>query len=220
MNASHTWLARLVCVALAGTACAPGNAAAHHLEEQVSDPVPGATQADGSGIDLQLARADRLQAAHRFDEAERVLDEVLARQPGNPQAHLMRSQVRIARGRPRGALADCVAASGRLDALAASACVAQAQAALGDAVGARQLVERALAEATESSPTRGWAAGIAAEFAERACDRAAADRWHRLAIADSGDAHFPDHAYREFRARFGTGCPTVARNDTGDSLGP
>jgi hypothetical protein len=206
---SRYWRSRLACATLAGATCLPWLAGAHHLAEQPPDPVSAAPQADGTGIAVQLARADRLQAGHRFDEAEGVLDAVLARQPGDAQAHLMRSQVRIARGQPRGALADCVAASGRLDALAASACVAQAQAALGDPVSARRLVERALAAAGVSSPTRGWAAGIAAELAAGDCDPVAAERWYRLAIADSGHAHYPELAYREYLEHGAAECPAL-----------
>jgi tetratricopeptide (TPR) repeat protein len=148
-----------------------------------------------------LDEADRLQADHRFDAAERTLERVLAERPIDPQARLMRAQIRLARGNPRGALADCLAIARALDALAATGCVGQARAALGETRIARAMVERALAGAVAPSATRSWVAGIAADLAEAESDRAAAERWHALAIADAGDAHYPQLAWREYLAR-------------------
>lgn len=145
-----------------------------------------------------LQQADRLQYRHRYAEAEAVLGAWLAQHPDDVTARLQRSQLRIARDNPRGALADCLHAAPRLSALAASACQAQATAALGSVDRARELVETALQRATDARAVRSWAQGIAAELAARDSDFPAAERWHRAALTDAGDAHYPRVAYAEF----------------------
>lgn len=143
-------------------------------------------------------QADRLQYRHRFAEAETVLDGWLAQHPDDAAARLQRAQLRIERNNPRGALADCLQAAPLLSALAASACEAQALAALGRVTRARELVESALERTADAAPVRSWASGIAAELAARERDMAAAERWHRAALADAGSAHYPRVAYAEF----------------------
>ena len=158
-------------------------------------PPPGAAPA------TLLEDADQLQADHRFEAAERTLERVLVETPADPQARLMRAQIRLARGNPRGALADCLVIERTLDALAASGCVAQARAALGETRIARAMVERALAGTNAPSATRSWVAGIAADLAEAEGDHVTAESWHAIAIADAGDAHYPQLAWREYLAR-------------------
>lgn len=148
-----------------------------------------------------LARdADARQYRHDFAGAEAVLTALLARWPGDANARLARAQARIARGNPRGALADCFTAAAGLDALAASACAAQARAALGEPAAARALVERALAmDGGRADPAvRSYAAGIAAELAAHAGQDGRAERWYRQALATAGNGHYPAVAYADF----------------------
>lgn len=145
-----------------------------------------------------LEQADRLQYRHRYAEAEAILDAWLERRPDDGAARLQRSQLRMARGNPRGALADCLQSASQLTALAASACQAQAMAALGALPRARALLEAALARASDAPPVVSWAQGIAAELASGERDFAAAERWHRAALATAGTAHYPRVAYAEF----------------------
>jgi tetratricopeptide (TPR) repeat protein len=162
---------------------------------------PGVAAVGGDARATTLALVDEFQQAHRFADAERLTADWLARDPYDAEMRVVRSQLRIHAGDPRGALADCMAASARLDALASSACVAQARAALGDPRGARDLVERALAAAPRddaAASTRSWAAGIAAELASKAGDDDAAERWHRESVALAGTTHFPRLAYADF----------------------
>jgi tetratricopeptide (TPR) repeat protein len=157
-----------------------------------------------------LEQADRLQYRHRYAEAEAILDEWLAARPADVTARLQRAQLRVARGNPRGALADCVTAAPQLSALAGSACQAQAIAALGDLRRARALIEAALQRSTDNVAVESWARGIAAELAMRTGDNATAERWYRAALAGSGGAHFPRVAYAEFLLSQGRAAQVLA----------
>ena len=145
-----------------------------------------------------LQQADRLQYQHRFAEAESLLTRWLAAAPLDTDALLQRAQLRVAQNNPRGALGDCLRASPRLDSLAASACQAQAQGALGQISAARQLIEAALARSRSSTAIESWAQGLAAELAARDGAIGDAERWHRAALANAGGAHYPRVAYAEF----------------------
>jgi hypothetical protein len=162
--------------------------------------VPGGARTLDAG-ERARARADALQFEHRFHDAERELGRWLARDPTDAQARLMRSQVRIATGNARGALADCAVAAPGLDALTATACNVQARAALGDRRGARQQIAQAIGDAPIDAGSLSWASGIAADLAEKDGDFIAAEHWHRRAIATARGAHFPAVAYAEFLER-------------------
>lgn len=151
-----------------------------------------------------LVRADRLQYLHRFAEAEHLLDQWLRASPWDENVLLQRAQLRIAQRKPQAAMADCLRAAARLSALAASGCEAQVLLSLGEISRGRRLIEAVLRTDTASVGTienlaeRSWAAGIAAELAERARDWDAAERWHRLAMATAGNSHYPRIAYAQF----------------------
>jgi predicted Zn-dependent protease len=147
-----------------------------------------------------LALADRLQHQHRFGAAEAVLAAHLANNPDDANTLLRRAQIRLEAGKSREALADCLRASARLSALAASACQAQAMAQLGQARRAREQIEAALAQSGDADTvaTVSWATGIAAELAAQLGDTAAAEAHYRHSLATAGDAHFPRIAYAQF----------------------
>jgi tetratricopeptide (TPR) repeat protein len=148
-----------------------------------------------------LQVADELQYQHKFPAAETVLNEWLSAHPADAAALLQRSQLRVALGNPQAALADCMRAAPRLSALAASACQAQALAALGDRDQARQIVERVLAQETGSNAEISWASGIAAELAEKSGDLVGAEARLQRALDSAGGAHYPRVAYAEFLLR-------------------
>jgi tetratricopeptide (TPR) repeat protein len=169
------------------------------------------TPADPEAVVLQLDRrvvtahadgileeVDRLQYRHRFADAERLLDQWLAARPRDGNARLQRSQLRIAQGNARGALADCLQGAPWLDALSASACESQALGALGQTARARQLIETALSRAQHDAPALAWAQGIAAELAAREGAVEVAEAWHRRAVAQRNAGHFARIAYAEF----------------------
>ncbi len=143
-------------------------------------------------------QADRLQYQHRFAEAEAVLDDWLASHPEDAAARVERARLRVAQDRPREALADCARATAALEALVATGCRAEAMGALGAVAPARAMLEAALSRSGAIPEAGSWARGIAAELAARDGDHAAAERWHRAALATAGDAHYPRVAYAEF----------------------
>ena len=157
-----------------------------------------ATAIDSSDRASVLRAADRLQFQHRFDEAEALLTRWLRESPLDTDVLLQRAQLRIAQKNPRGALADCLRAAPRLDALAASACQAQAEGALGQVAGARRLVESALAHTHSTASVASWAQGIAAELAARDGATSVAEGWYRAALATDGSSHYPRVAYAQF----------------------
>ena len=148
-----------------------------------------------------LQVADELQYQHKFPAAETVLNDWLSAHPTDASALLQRSQLRVALGDPRAALADCMRAAPRLSALAASACQAQALAALGDRDQARRIVERVLAGKAGPNAEVSWASGIAAELAEKSGDLVGAEARLRRALDTAGGAHYPRVAYAEFLLR-------------------
>ena len=163
--------------------------------------VPESPDAVVLELSLRSSVVDQLQYRHDFAAAEKLLSQKLLGQRGDAQALLQRAQLRIAAGKPRAALADCMRAAPGLTALAASACEAQALGALGEVHAARQIVARALAMAGGSQAEISWASGIAAELAEKSHDLAAAEPWYRRAVATAGAAHYPRVAYAEFLLR-------------------
>lgn len=145
-----------------------------------------------------LRTVDRLQYQHRFAEAEGLLTQLLKDSPQDTDALLQRAQLRVTQQNARGALADCLRAAPRLDALAASACQAQALGALGQVASARRLLDAALTNARSTPGIACWAQGIAAELAARDGAFDVAEHWHRAALAGAGDTHYPRIAYAQF----------------------
>ena len=145
-----------------------------------------------------LQMVDRLQYQHRFAEAESLLTGLLKDSPQDTDALLHRAQLRVLQQNARGALADCLRAAPRLDALAASACQAQALGALGQVASARRLLDAALTKARSTPGIESWAQGIAAELAAREGAFDVAERWHRAALAEAGQSHYPRIAYAQF----------------------
>jgi predicted Zn-dependent protease len=141
---------------------------------------------------------DRLQHRHRFAEAEKLLDTQLAARPGDPQLLLKRAQIRLLQRNARGALADCVRATPRLDALSATACRAQALGAMDQVRLARAMIEAALARTDSTPQTVSWASGIAGELAQTDGDSKRAEVWLRRSVATAGRSHYPRIAYAQF----------------------
>lgn len=130
-------------------------------------------------VEVLVLRAAIDQNRHRFAEALRDLDAVLARDPGNPQAWATRAAIELVQGEPAQALASCRG----LD-LAATICRAAAMARLGQASAAQVLLELTLARsATLAPPLELWARTELAEIARILGEEAKADRELRRAVA-------------------------------------
>ena len=138
---------------------------------------------------LALLLADIHQYRHDFNGAALLLDQVLARDPRDSNARLMRAQIRIAQGDGHEALRDCLHLVGREAAWVWSACSAQAYAISGRLSDAQRLLEANL-RGQELLGTRGaWVAGIMAQLAAQVGDHAAEESWLRRALAADADDH-------------------------------
>jgi tetratricopeptide (TPR) repeat protein len=141
--------------------------------------------------------ADTLQFRHEFAAAEQVLDKVLRLDAHRASAYLARGQVRIAQGKGRAAIGDCLSAAHGAEPLAAAACLALARSTLGEVPAALDLVLASLAGSTSGGAVRSYASGVAAELAAHLGRRDVAEHWHREAVAHA-DNHFPVLAYADF----------------------
>jgi predicted Zn-dependent protease len=139
--------------------------------------------------EVAMVWADIQQYRHDFTGAARTLDEVLQRQPQNDSARLMRAEVRLAQGRGRDALRDCLALVGRQSPWIWSACAAQAYATNGRLTAARQLLTAALQGTAIEGPRGAWAAGIMADLAAQAGDLPASESWLTRALAANPEDH-------------------------------
>jgi len=151
----------------------------------------------------RLVRATLRQQRHDFEGAKTDLAAVLAADPRNAQAHLMRASIALAQGQPQSARADCAALIGNAGLLVAATCLGSANALRGQAASGLQAIEVALARDTQAAATlRLWALTQAAEIAERLGDvpRAAEHFAQALALAESSGENdvYLQAAYADF----------------------
>lgn len=148
--------------------------------------------------DLVLHKARLLQHRHEFQGAERLLGEVLSRDPRDREARLMRAQIRLHLHQPKLAAQDCAVLARLVDMLTTATCVAQARAASGDLKRAYALVSTALDSQQAEPATRSWSAGVAAEFSVRLGDTQAADRWYEEAFRLNPKDHYVRITYADW----------------------
>lgn len=155
---------------------------------------------------IRLVRAALRQQRHDFEEALNDLAAVLAADPRNAQAHLMRASIRVAQGAPQSARADCAALIGSTGLLVATTCIGSVNALTGQAAASLQAIEAALARDATAAPTiRLWALTQAAEIAERLGDVAQATELFAQALVLAGRSGENDvylqAAYADFLLR-------------------
>jgi tetratricopeptide (TPR) repeat protein len=149
---------------------------------------PYVAQISGN-TELALLRADIQQYRHDFNGAVGILDQVLARDPRNPSARLMRAQIRVVQGRGQDATQDCMSLVGREAVGIWSTCAAQALAISGRLPQAQRLLEASLRGDPISGARGSWTAGVMAELALQNGDRVVAEAWLQRAIAADPDDH-------------------------------
>lgn len=176
--------------------------------------------AGGSSDDrVSIRRAQLLQHRHEFDDAERVLGEILERNWRNQDARLMRAQVRLHLWQPQRALQDCAALTQFSDVLATATCMAQAHAALGDVERGYRLVTATLESQRGDAATRSWSAGVAAELAARLGDATTAGRRYREAFELDPSSHYVRQQYADWLLSEGSVAEAIKVAGTGASLG-
>lgn len=169
-----------------------------HLGHRTGDPrYFGQAQAllgtDWSALSLppatRLLRAILFQQRHQFGVALADLDAVIAAEPFNAQAHLVRANIRMVQGEPEHARRDCAALLGQADLLVTATCIGAVAGLNGQAASALQAIEMAQARAPEAPPSlRLWSLTQAAEIAERLGDVPRATRHYNAALSEAAAA--------------------------------
>ncbi len=117
---------------------------------------------------LRLLRATLLQQRHDFAGALRDLDAVLAEDPRNAEAHLIRANIRLVQGEPKRARSDCAALITEASLLVTATCIGAVGGLSGQAATGLAAIEQALARDTQAPlALQLWAHTQAAEIAER-----------------------------------------------------
>lgn len=134
----------------------------------------------------RLLRAMLKQQRHDFAGALADLDAVLAVEPGNAQARLVRANIRMVQGEPLKARGDCTALIGQVGFLVISTCIGSVDGLGGKAASATQTIEAALAREPQALPgIRIWALTQTAEIAERLGDLPRATEHYAKALAEA-----------------------------------
>jgi tetratricopeptide (TPR) repeat protein len=133
-------------------------------------------------IAVLMLRATILQSRHEFTAALADLDNLLLRDPANPQALLTRATVLTVRGRYAQARGDCNRLYGIAAEIYPVACIAAIDSVTGDAGGAYERLQRAVqGGARVDSGGRAWAQTLLGEIAHRRGDPVA-ERHFRAAL--------------------------------------
>src|ERR1700732_1446608 len=148
-------------------------------------------------IAVLMLRATILQSRHEFAAALTDLDNLLLRDPANPQALLTRATVLTVRGRYAQARGDCNRLYGIAAEIYPVACSAAIDSVTGDARGAYERLQRAVQGwARVDAGGRAWAETLLGEIAQRRGDPVA-ERHFRAALAGERDL-YPLGAYSDW----------------------
>jgi tetratricopeptide (TPR) repeat protein len=153
--------------------------------EKLLAPFGGQVSGNSS---LALLLADIRQYRHDFNGAVALLDRLLQREGGNATARLMRAEIRLAQGRGRDALRDCLALIGSQSGIW-SVCSAQAYAISGRLADAKRLLATTLPAGPIAGASGAWAAGIMADLAAQSGDPAQEEAWLERALGANRDDH-------------------------------
>jgi len=150
-------------------------------------------------LEVRLLRATLLQSAHRFSEAMRDLDAIVAADPTNAQAWLTRATLQTVRGDYDGATLSCSKLSRMTPQLVSATCIAGIGAMTGRAAASDALLDTTLRRnADADAGTLAWSLTLLAEIAERRGDAAAAEARYKRALAiNPGDSYLAG-AYADF----------------------
>jgi tetratricopeptide (TPR) repeat protein len=137
-----------------------------------------------------VERATILQSNHEFRRALADLDTVIARDPRNARAILVRATVHTVQGKYDEARADCARLQGLAAELYVVACIAGIDAVTGKAQSARAALERLLRAMPNGRPdARAWIESLLAEIAHRLGNPAAEKHFRAALAADPRDLY-------------------------------
>ena len=148
---------------------------------------PWFAQADPP-LTVRLLRATLLQSVHQFSPALDELDEILRRQPREPQAWLTRASILQVLGRYADAATSCERLKDLGAAFYAEACLAELQSLTGNAAAGHARLA-ALRSGSRGGADVGWLALVMAEMEERMGEFTSAEAHYREALAGNADAY-------------------------------
>lgn len=133
---------------------------------------------------LRLLRATLRQQRHDFAGARRDLDALLAADPRNAQARLLRASIHLVQGEPALARPDCAALLGQTALLVTATCIGAVGGLTGQGAAGLAAIEQSLARAPEAETgLKLWALTQAGEIAERLGDAPRATGHFAAALA-------------------------------------
>ncbi len=135
--------------------------------------------------ELLIREANILQHRHDFDAARVILNKIIKLAPTDPQAHIMRAVIALARGDYPQAQADChVVFTQMRGALLGLTCVQAAESFTGNLQAHYDTLRNAYPAFAEGSPQadRGWALSALGEMAQRMGDSKAAESYFKQAL--------------------------------------
>jgi Tfp pilus assembly protein PilF len=138
-----------------------------------------------------LRMADIWQYRHEYDKALGLIEQVLAADPYQSQALLMRAAIRQTQGRFDLVHADCRTLLTRGEATLGTTCLAQALSMTGKLAQAQRLLTSLLARAGElPAAQRVWMLTALADTEERLGQTGRAETALRAALESDADAHY------------------------------
>lgn len=138
-----------------------------------------------------LRMADIWQYRHEYDKALALIERVLAADPYEPQALLMRAAIRQTQGRFDLVHADCRTLLARGEATLGTTCLAQALGMTGKLAQAQRLLASLFARADAAPASqRVWMLTALADTEERLGLTQSAESRLRTALATDADAHY------------------------------
>lgn len=139
---------------------------------------------------IAILQATLAQYQHDFDGSRRMLEALLARDPGNPQATLTLATIARVQGRYADSDRWCRGVAARIY---QAACLAENQALRGESGAARRILSGLLGlpilGGDQAAETRRWLTTTLAELEERAGNDDAADAAFRAALAMGRDSY-------------------------------
>ena len=147
---------------------------------------------------VTVLRATVAQSRHEFEHALKLLDDVLAQEPGNGQARLTRAIIHQVRGRLDAAAADCRQLIGHTTTLVFMICYSNVESLSGELDSAYDKLAQALNDTHKPSATVAvWARTVLGEMAVRQGRTAAAARHYKKALEVAPDDIYLQAAYAD-----------------------
>ena len=165
---------------------------------------------DGSSLSLLRARAFSAQHHHDFNKSLRLLDQLIAADPRDPQARFARAQILLVQGRIDLARSECGKLAMSVDADVGMLCAAAVALRTGQYASARRLADRWLAAPGSDVQARRFITVMGAEIAARSGQADEADARFRAALALVPHDVRTLSAYARFMMQSGRSAEVIA----------